>query len=336
MATVEETYCNVPFSKRLPELSAPFATLLANAVAVLQEYLAVTFQLVCLSRLETTAGIQSVLVLFLTLVVFTGPYLNGWLLYMDFICFKKWGHSSEDAAEKKKNVYMTVENLLVGLVITGAHILGSLTAWGVVKDLQHKGNSTIIWEKTAPATAKNNDLGVHFLEEMFGVLSLLIGCAYLLWLKNLRREKQNQAISINDVKLPKIEIKFYLQLTLLVAAVSQAFPSAYLSPHILCYKTFTQAITADVCLVRLAGGAAALVVACMWLLLRVVYRRSVQNKVDENHEHHAKGLKDYNLLPTNEKEPLNLKPLIKTPDLSRDEHQRMPPMRLSMHGGSYY
>ena len=328
MATDEEIYCNLPFSKCLPEFSAPIATLLANAVAVLQEYLAVTFQLVCLSRLETTAGIQSVLVLFLTLVVFTGPYLNGWLLYMDFICFKKWGHSADDAAGKKKNIYMTVENLLVGLAITAAHILGSLTAWGVVKDLQHKGNSTIIWEKTAPATA-SNDLGVHFLEEMFGVLSLLIGCAYLLWLKNLAKDKPVKSKSINEIRLPKIEIKFYMQLTLLVAAVSQAFPSAYLSPHILCYKTFTQAITSDVCYVRLAGGAAALLVACLWLLLRVVYRRSVQNNVDENHEHYAKALKDYDLLPMKEKQQPRPR------DLSSDEHQRMPPIRLSMHGGSY-
>jgi hypothetical protein len=141
MATTEEAYCNIPFAKCLPQLQPATATLLANSVAVLQEYLAVTFQLVCLSRLETTAGIQSVLVLFLTLVVFTGPYLNGWLLYMDFICFKKWA----DPENEKNNVYMVVEHVGVGIAITVAHFAGALTAWGVVKDLQHKANSTITW-----------------------------------------------------------------------------------------------------------------------------------------------------------------------------------------------
>lgn len=315
MATSEEAYCNIPFAKCLPQFTPPMATFLANAVAVLQEYLAVTFQLVCLSRLETTAGIQSVLVLFLTLVVFTGPYLNGWLLYMDFICFKKWA----DPENEKHNVCMRVEHVIVGIAITAAHFFGALTAWAVVKDLQHTANSTITWEKTTK-TAKNNDLGVHFLEEMVGVLSLLIGCAYLLWLKNLKKDKQALSISVNEVRLPKIEIKFYIQLTLLVAAVSQAFPSAYLSPHILCYKTFTQAITADVCFVRLAGGAAALLAACVWLLIRVVYRRSVQNKVDENHEHHAHGHKLYQEIPKN----------------VNGVEQRMPRIRLSMHGGSYF
>jgi hypothetical protein len=66
------------------------STILANFVAFLQEFLAVTFQLVSLSRLEKTAGLKSSLVLFLTLVVFTGPYLNAWLLFIYNIWFKPW------------------------------------------------------------------------------------------------------------------------------------------------------------------------------------------------------------------------------------------------------
>jgi hypothetical protein len=73
----------------VPQLSIAVATNLADSFTVLQEWMAVTFHLVCLSRLETTADIKSFMVLFLTLVVFTGPYLNAWLLYTDYIFFKQ-------------------------------------------------------------------------------------------------------------------------------------------------------------------------------------------------------------------------------------------------------
>ena len=303
MATAPEaTFLNGRLSRCLPTFSPEFATLFANAVTFLQEWMAVTFQLVCLSRLETTAGIESLLILFLTLVVFTGPYLNGWLLYMDYICFQSW-HPS----------YLILEHILVGIAITVAHVLGSLTAWAIVKDWQPIAKSTISWNVTAPTKANNNDLYVHFFEEMLGVLSLLIGCAYLLWLKNIRRDKPVQAY---EKMTPKIDIKFYMQLTLLVAAVSQAFPSAYLSPHILCYKVFTQLITPAVCLTRLGAGAVALIVTCVWLLVRVSYRQAIQYNLDKEHEHHI--------------------PLLDHKDLPTNVSQRMPAIRLSMHGGTYF
>ncbi len=67
-------------------------------------------------------------------------------------------------------------------------------------------------------------------------------------------------LSRQENGVPKREIRFFRQLTLLVAAVSQSFPSAQISPHVLCYNFFLQRITQDVFLARLGGGGVALLV----------------------------------------------------------------------------
>jgi hypothetical protein len=286
----------------MPQLSIAFATTLADGFTVVQEWMAVTFHLVCLSRLETTADIKSCMVLFLTLVVFTGPYLNAWLLYTDHIFFK----------ELSIGVEKILWNFLLGVLIAGAHVLGSLTASAIVRDWSSKSNSTIKWELTPIEQEKDNDLSTHVLEEMFAVASLLIGCVYLLWLKKMRNDKPEKD---NEKGIPRIEIRFYFQLTLLVAAVSQAFPDAYLSPHVACYKFFMNRISVAVLFCRLGGGAVGFLISCIWCILRVNYRNGVQIVLPDEHEQKT---------ATNYK---GFQPLQKA---------EMPGFRLSMHGGSYF
>lgn len=319
---METVYCN-PFQACFPQgASINSAHFVANVVLVLQEVIAVAFHLVCLSRLEASADIKSNLVLFLTLVVFTGPYLNAWLVFAENIIFKKW---KED---------MAVENILMGLGITAAHVVGSIIAWGLVRWMEPPSVGTITWDTkkaitwniTGDAAKKNvmendDNWHVHFFEEIFAVASLLIGFIYLLWLTKLRKAKSTEYSLISE-RWIKIDIKFYFQLTLLVAAVAQAFPSAQLSPHILTYKVLTQTITIPEFLSRLGGGAIGMCIACLWCLLRVSYRESIQTKLQPDHDH---NVQDYQTVPAALPQPFASKPQIHAPAI-----------RLSMHGSSYF
>ena len=286
------------------------ATLLANVVTVVQEWMAVTFQLVCLSRLEATADVKSLLVLFMTLVVFTGPYLNAWLLFADYIFFKDWSPS-----------YMIGENIGVGILISASHVAGAVTAKTIVNAWQENSKSTITWDTLADTTVNDVYVGVHFVEEMFAVSSLLIGCVYLLWLRKIKKDKPEKE---HEVGIPKIEITFYWQLTLLVAAVSQAFPSAYLSPHILCYKRFMGQITNNILFSRLGGGAVGLLISSMWVFCRVNYRNGIQNALDPQHAHAYSAVANS---ASGSNQTRNVNPL--------NPRAQLPILRLSMQGNSY-
>jgi hypothetical protein len=222
---------------------------------------------------------------------------------------------------------------LIGVSVAGAHILGSFTASAIVLDWQSNSNSTITWNVTPTEPEKDNDLVVHLLEEMFAVASLLIGCVYLLWLKKMRNDKPEKE---HEKGIPKIEIRFYLQLTLLVAAVSQAFPNAYLSPHVACYKIFMKRISVAVLFMRLSGGFIGFLISFVWCVLRVNYRNGIQIVLPDEHEQKANSTKTtpyvydspaYSHL--NEPDPTR----ISTDSLKK---QQMPAFRLSMHGGSYF
>jgi len=293
--------------KLFPPFNENLATYLADFFTVFQEWMAVTFHLVCLSRLETTADIKSSLVLFLTLVVFTGPYLNAWLLYTENIFFLKMP-------------YHIPYTFLKGLLVGAAHVLGSFTASAIVRDWQSISKSTIKWNISPTEQESDHDLAVHVIEEMFAVTSLLIGCVYLLWLKKMRNAKPEKA---HEQGIQKIEIRFYFQLTLLVTAVAQAFPDAYLSPHVACYKIFMNRISVSVLLARLGGAAVGFLMSCIWCVLRVNYRNCIQSSLGDEHEHKALTYTRLNQQDTK---------YTPTPTIAKE---RMPSIRLSMHGGSY-
>jgi len=326
MGDGSNTLCCNPFASCFsPEVSKERATFFANIVQVLQEFIAVAFHLVCLSRLETTADIKCNLVLFLTLVVFTGPYLNAWLVFAEYIIFKKWEGNWK------------YENILVGFGITAAHVVGAVVAWQLVPVMERPSVDTIIWNKknaitwnmTDDATKsaamwKNHHWHVHLVEEIFAVASLLIGFIYLLWLVKLRKSKQ--AVLQDDAV--KIDIKFYFQLTLLVAAVGQAFPSSQLSPHVLAYKLLMQTITIPEFLSRLFAGVIGVIIACWWYKFRVSYKQNVQKKLSPEHDHNAS---QHTLLDTSG----HMHAQHPSQSVYGNDRQ-MPGIRLAMHGSSYF
>jgi hypothetical protein len=317
-----ENLCCHPFEKCFAG-DASTANKFANFVLFLQELVAVVFHLVCLSRLEgASADIKSNLCLLLTLVVFTGPYLNAWLAFAENIIFKKWDKPQ-----------MILGNIVMGLGITAAHVLGAIVAWGLVNWMRPASLNTITWEQKNAITKdligdkvkkdamwKNDDWHVYLLEEIFAVSSLIIGFIYLWWLMKLRTLKTPHT-QVSD-KCIKIDIKFYFQLTLFVAAVAQAFPSAHLSPHILCYKLCMQTITIPEFFSRLGGGAIGLGIGSLWCLFRESYRETIQTQLDPDHDHYQS--------PQPYQQVQNAVPVVST------AYIKPPAIRLSMHGSSYF
>jgi len=292
------------------------ADIKANIVQLCQEVIAVAFQLVCLSRIETTTDfMKPALVLFLTLVVFTGPYLNTWLVFTENIMLKRFG-----------------DDRVMAFMIAAAHVGGSLAAFGLViwwEPPSKRNNEVIIvWNKKqtltenmTPDDAKTamweeKNWYVHFVEEIFAVCSLLIGCSYLLWLRETARKKSIPYLPDNGIH---IEMKFYLQLTLLVTAASQAFPSAGLSLHVLCFNLWMQTITGAEFFARIGGGVLGLLLACFWCKTRLLYRQSIQNAVSPEHEHAPKT-----------------SATISMPPGTKSNYELMPPFRISMQGSSYF
>jgi hypothetical protein len=150
---------------------------------------------------------------------------------------------------------------------------------------------------------------------------LFIGCVYLLWLAELKKEKHDFSSTLHK-DVTRIDICFYLHLTLLVAAVSQAFPSAHLSPHISLYLVFTQQIHQHVFAVRFCAGIVACFLTWVWSCLRTSYRTEIQKDLPEDHEHTAKK----------RTQPLPAQQLVEY----SSKYTLLPPVRLSMHGGSYF
>jgi hypothetical protein len=98
-------------------------------VAFIQELTSVMFQLFCLSRLGTDE-IFSNLILFLTLIIFAGPYLNTWITFIHHIFIKE---------DIKKY-------LPVAIFIMVMHGLGAFFASLLVVNISRDWADNIIWK----------------------------------------------------------------------------------------------------------------------------------------------------------------------------------------------
>jgi hypothetical protein len=299
---------------------------LTHFVSFLQEYMAVTFQLVCLSRLGATP-IVSTLVLLLTLIVFTGPLLNTWLMIANHACVQ----------------HNFFGNIPLILLIMLAQAAGTASAYGIVEAFASKSLETqaksvdtqLIW--MTPVKIKEGEGAVtdwklwnHFFDELFAVTSLLIGCVYLLWLAHLKKEKRDskresrKAGQEEESDIPWIDMRFYLHLTLLVAAVSQAFPSAHMSPHISGYLLSTKQIDKEVFGIRFGAGVVACILTRIWSSMRLAYRQEIQHDLPSEYDHSTKK-----------------KQVIKAPakslvEMHTPHYTRIPAVRLSVQGASYF
>jgi hypothetical protein len=182
-------------------------------------------------------------VLFFTLHVFNGPYINLWLVSIDYICVQTKPRKDMNALTK------AVRLVLIFLV----HVLAVVIAYAVIPALRDASKSTLTWQEiTAPAPDKAY-LGFIFMEEFIAVCTLLVGFLYLAWLRKPKEEEP-----------PQVDIEFFMRLTFFVIACTRAFPSAHLSPHVSLYKVFSGSIGEGEWGIRLAAGVLASAVVIVW------------------------------------------------------------------------
>ena len=282
-------------------------------VCFIQELISVAFQLTCLSRLGTDEIISN-LVLFLTLIVFAGPYLNIYITFIHHICIK------EDIGWY----------LPKAIFIMAMHMCGALIATVIVTNSSQDWSDNIVW-KSRPVPNSSIpgyefNWGIEFYEEMTGVISLLIGCAYLFWLQTHEGiQDKIQNLKENNNPIPYFDINFFLRLTLLVASVSRAFPSAHLSFHISVYLKGMNLINWDQFGAHVVGGLVGLFIT----VVLVKSRQFVYGKVPPaNNSHESLGL----LMQSKDQDTSKLDG---TGNNTLFRQSRYTPLRVSLQGGNY-
>ena len=253
-----------------------------------KEFFAVLVQLVCFSRLGQVDLFNGGLVLYMVLVVFSFPFLNSYLY--GFLRLGMWYVRHPDVA---RGVWWA-RTLLQFLFMTVFQVCGALAAAFVVKEYQKSWPDAVLhsMSDTTPASGeKYKSLGVlyqsytayywMFAEEFCAVLILLVGMLHLMG--SLSPDLMKNTYWGGDVvyqdsapvhvasPINAIPSKLILYASILVAAISRAFPSAHQSLHLTVY--FQRMGTCDQREVveRVCGGYVACLVALayyyMWYVI---------------------------------------------------------------------
>lgn len=287
-----------------------------TVVCFFQEFTSVAFQLTCLSRLGTDEIISN-LVLFLTLIVFAGPYLNIYITFIHHICIK------EDIG------WYFFKAVFIMLM----HMGGALIATLIVTKSSEDWSNNIVWKSrpvsNSSITGYEFNWAREFYEEMTGVTSLLIGCAYLFWLQTHEGiQEKIEKLRQDKNPIPFFDINFFLRLTLLVASVSRAFPSAHLSFHISVYLRGMELISWEQFSAHVVGGLVGLLIT----VVLVKSRKFVYCKVPPARNPESSQTQSVSVFtdPT-----INPSGLIDPGQGTLYKQNRYVPLRVSLHGGNY-
>lgn len=287
-----------------------------TVVCFFQEFTSVAFQLICLSRLGTDEIISN-LVLFLTLIVFAGPYLNIYITFIHHICIK------EDIGWY----------FFKAVVIMVMHMGGALIATLIVTNSSEDWSNNIVWKSrpvsNSSITGYEFNWAREFYEEMTGVTSLLIGCAYLFWLQTHEGiQEKIEKLRQDKNPIPFFDINFFLRLTLLVASVSRAFPSAHLSFHISVYLRGMELISWEQFSAHVVGGLVGLLIT----VVLVKSRKYVYEKTPPARNPQSSQTQSVSVFtdPT-----INPKGLTDPGTGTLYKQNRYAPLRVSLHGGNY-
>jgi hypothetical protein len=241
------------------------------------EFCSVIFQLICFSRLGTKdyyylvnqnttfaqydsqlePSLAANFVLFVTLLVFHFPFLNGYILFTYDTCVI--GRTS-------------INRVLFCLFVIGFQIAGVAAAYGIIKWLQGHWSDSITWIVPAfKATDEGRIYEAEIFEEFLAVTALLVGYIHLVYYNFQTptiRIFHSPTHAFSDLtkgenKLP-IPLPFIMQVTLLVAGLLRAFPTSHLSPHISCYLLIMEYTTWSGFGCRIGAGIAAYFVTLAW------------------------------------------------------------------------
>ena len=266
-------------------------------IRVFSEFSSVLFQLVCFSRLgandyyyvaptgNVTRSTEAVyrnshepslaanLVLFVTLVLFNFPFMNGYILFMYDTCVL--GRT-------------TTWRVLMCFVLVGCQLLGVLAAHAFIhraQEEQQTWQGTITW--IVPKGGANNtgrNIGVELFEELVAVTALLVGYVHVTYY-NFGETGLFQSTTHTfskftlEKKLP-VQLPFILHMTLLVAGLLRAFPTAHLSPHVSLYILLMGYTTPEAFGCRIGGGCLGFLVAYALFWGPYIRRTGVREAAD--------------------------------------------------------
>jgi glycerol uptake facilitator-like aquaporin len=136
-----------------------------------------------------------------------------------------------------------------------------------VQNSQQPWKGRITWmapKQKLESTDEGRNGASEFLEEFVAVTALLVGYVHLAYLnaKEIFGSKTHLFSPINSAaRKQPIPLEFMVQLTLLVAGLLRAFPTAHLSPHVSLYVALMGYTTWGAFGYRMLGGIAGFVVA---------------------------------------------------------------------------
>lgn len=226
-----------------------------SIVLVLKEFVAVVFQLVCYSRLRSFDLFTGPLVLYLTLVVFSFPFLNPYLFAV--LRLGPW-NTGENLG------YVLIQTFCVAAAQCGGGAVAAVistnvnSTWpssGLVKSGSVVNGTGVAAGSMYNDSLENNWLGLVVLEEFAAVLALLVGVIHLVecHAESLLKKRPAPPPSTIDVITP-LPSELVFQVCVLVAGIVCAFPSAHQALHVSIYLEVSGAEKAERVWLRFLGG----------------------------------------------------------------------------------
>lgn len=225
---------------------------------MVKEFVAVMFQLVCYSRLHSFDLFNGPLVLYVTLIVFSFPFLNPYLFAV--LRLGPWNKGTSWFG-------VIFQTFLIACAQCGGGIVAALisnsvnSVWSssalvrvnsVVNGIGVEAGSMYI------DNFSNKERGLAFLEEFVAVLTLLVGVIHLMechaasLLKN-RPSAVPPPPPVDGIFALPSELVF--QVCVLVAGILCAFPSAHQAMHVSIFLEFSKEHPShEVIWCRIGGG----------------------------------------------------------------------------------
>jgi hypothetical protein len=144
--------------------------------------------------------------------------------------------------------------------LAAVQLAGVVAAWLVVRFAGPEWDAALTWVSLeAPAAEDRGYFGAEVVEELVAVTVFLAGYVYLTYLNfnkfGIFTSDEHLFSEWSDgTKKQAIPLEFIMQMTLLVAGMLRAFPTAHLSPHISLYLTLMRYTTWTAFGARMLGG----------------------------------------------------------------------------------
>ena len=186
------------------------------------EFLAVFFQLFCYSRLGSFDLFTSALVLYATLVVFHFPFLNPYLFW-----FIRLGPAGKFNARMAAQCIFVVASQCLGAGCAAAASYGAETPDDTTVQM-------VVWSDKKWMDSNLGDVGsskgwndgLVFFEECVAV------CAFLMGIVRVLQCEVPEMLENAERKDNTLPIKAIMYVSVLVAGLSRAFPSAHFGLHV--------------------------------------------------------------------------------------------------------